>query len=597
MAAVSSPPPATDTVDAHASRVGRRPLRRDIQGLRAIAVALVVVYHVWPDLLPGGYVGVDVFFVISGFLITGHLLEGSRLTRRALLRFWARRVRRLLPAALLVMLATLVAVVVFLPDLRWAQTARETLAATFYVENWQLAKDAVDYLQAGTPRSVVQHYWSLSVEEQFYAVWPVLLMAAATVAARRGRSRVGVSLVVVLVVTVLSFAASVWYTLHSPSLAYFATQGRMWEFGVGAVLAGLVVHRRSPHPVVARLEGALPRAPLSLLGWLGLAAVVGAAFLYSAGTPFPGWAALLPVVGTAAVIAVPRSAARFGPERLIGTGPFQLVGNLSYSLYLWHWPVVVVLGWVTGPGLGWLAGSVAILASTALAWATKRWVEDRLLVTRPLPLRQTFRFGVVAMAVVSLASGGLLVATLTRENAAQDLLARATLTPGTCLGAASLVRGSGCVQSRTGPVVPDPLIAGQDRTRLYDDGCWENPPFAGTASCTYGDPSAPLSIALVGNSHAGHWFAAVQALAAERHARVTTFLAAGCTVTTARLTWETEERADGCLEWGRRVVEATSSDRFDLIITSEISTRSVEGGTLANRQADWKRGFLGVLQQ
>jgi hypothetical protein len=213
-----------------------------------------------------------------------------------------------------------------------------------------------------------------------------------------------------------------------------------------------------------------------------------------------------------------------------------------------------------------------------------------------VPLRQAFRLAVVAMAVVSLAAAGLLVATHSRESDAQDLLARATVSPDRCLGAASLERGSGCAETRTGPVVPDPLIAGQDRTRLYGDGCWENPPFAGTASCTYGDPSAPVSIALVGHSHAGHWFAAVQALASERHARVTTFLAAGCTVTTARLTWETEERADGCLAWGRRVVKETSSGRYDLIVTSEIATRGVAGGSASNRQKDLEKGYLGVLR-
>jgi len=326
--------------------------------------------------------------------------------------------------------------------------------------------------------------------------------------------------------------------------------------------------------------------------------VVLSGFVFSAATPFPGWAALVPVGGAAAVIAVNGRGRGPAPAQLLARGPFQWLGDLSYSLYLWHWPVVVLASWRLGPVLDWPARAGVLVLSVALAAATKSLVEDRFRVTpRRAPLRSTYVRAVAATAAVAVVAGGMLVLVGRTEAGAQRRLAAAVQNPGPCFGAASLVRRGACPQASPGRVVPDPVIAEDDRTRLYDDDCWENPPFAGTASCTYGAADAPLSIALVGNSHAGHWFAAVEAIAAERGAKVTTFVAAGCTVTAARLVWETPERADGCQQWGRRVVEETSSDRYDLIITSEIATRMVEGGSPANRQADLRSGYLGVLRQ
>ncbi len=236
-------------------------MRPEIQALRGVAVLLVVVFHLWPGAAPGGFVGVDVFFVISGFLITGQLLRDVERTGRvSLTRFWARRVRRILPAALVVLAACALLTKAYVPQTRWGESFAEIAASALYVENWHLAEAAVDYQAAGDAPSPVRHFWSLSVEEQFYLVWPVLIVLALVA----GRRWIGPALGAV---TVISFAWSLHATATDPSAAYFVTPARAWEFGAGALLA-----------VAAPISGR-STAVRAALGWAGGAAILSAAFL------------------------------------------------------------------------------------------------------------------------------------------------------------------------------------------------------------------------------------------------------------------------------------------------------------------------------
>jgi peptidoglycan/LPS O-acetylase OafA/YrhL len=301
------------------ARVGAslgREVRPEIQALRGAAVLLVLAYHFWPATLRG-YVGVDVFFAISGYLITAHLLREVDATGRVSLpAFWARRARRILPASLVVLLACSVATIAFVARLQWEPSFEEIRASTLYVENWQLAYAAVDYLAADDATTPVRHFWSLSAEEQFYIAWPVLILAGAFA----GRRAIAV---VLAAVTVLSLAWSVHATATDPAAAYFVTPARPWEFGAGGLLALAVPAASAPG-----------RARIAL-SWAGLAAIAAAAVAYSPATPFPGVAALLPVLGTIAVMA---AAAPTPPLRL---RPVQFLGDVSYSVYLWHWPLLV----------------------------------------------------------------------------------------------------------------------------------------------------------------------------------------------------------------------------------------------------------------
>ncbi|HEY0700376.1 MAG TPA: acyltransferase, partial [Micromonospora sp.] len=313
----------------------RRSFRGDIEGMRALAVILVLVGHAAPGLLPGGFVGVDVFFVISGFLITGLLVEElDRTGRISLAGFYARRARRLLPAAALVGLVSLLLAVLFLPKVRWADTGWDAVASALYAMNWRLAEQAVDYLAADNSASILQHYWSLAVEEQFYLLWPLLLVVFAGGWRRPGhpRRRLRPMLLVaaLVVVAVPSFVWSVVLTQTDPARAYFVSTTRLWELalGGGLALAGARL-RRMPAPVAAGVA------------WASVAAILAAAALLAPDHAFPGYLALLPTLGAAAVIAgglVPGGA---GPERVLGLRPLRATGAVSYSLYLWHWPVLV----------------------------------------------------------------------------------------------------------------------------------------------------------------------------------------------------------------------------------------------------------------
>ena len=371
--------------------------RPELQGLRAVAVTAVVLYHLWPARVSGGFVGVDVFFVISGFLITSHLVREVTSTGSVRVgRFWARRIRRLLPAGLLVLAACAVAVVLVLPATAWAPTARQLGASALYVQNWALALDAVDYLAADDVPTVAQHYWSLSVEEQFYLVWPLLVLGLVALAARRAGGRPGpvaVRRALVVGTALLALASLTWSvvsTSQDQALAYLSTLTRVWEFAAGALAALVAV--RTPWPPAAR----------AALGWAGLAAIGASALVYTDASAFPGWIALVPVLGTVAVIAAGAGRGRAAPGTWLSLRPARFVGDVSYSVYLWHWPLIVVAPVVLGRATSWPDEVVLLVLTILLAWGTKVLVEDPAR-TRPLlaaaPWR-AFAFAVAGMLVV-----------------------------------------------------------------------------------------------------------------------------------------------------------------------------------------------------
>ncbi|MER7607515.1 acyltransferase family protein [Nocardioides sp. NPDC127503] len=470
-----------------------RDKRLEIQALRTAAVLGVVLFHLWPGAIRGGYAGVDVFFVISGFLITSHLVrEAAKPGGVRLGTFWARRIRRLLPAALLVLVCSAGATYVLVPEALWQQFLRETVAAAFYVENWQLSWAAVDYLAAEDPPSPAQHYWSLSVEEQFYFIWPLLVVAVALLTRRRPKVRLTVIRAVFLAVFVVSFVASVYVTATDGADAYFVTYARAWEFAVGGLIAVLplslerVSGRWAPYAAVA--------------GWLG---VLGALLLFNDSLPFPGWVALLPVVGTALVIWA--GAPRGLGLRVVGHPVVQWIGTVSYSLYLWHWPLVVVLP-ETGPVLGtWLREPLILLVTIGLAALTYRFVETPF---RTGPILETtpraFLFGVLGAALVAaVAVPGILHGrNLVEESRAQ---AEALASGDTeCFGAAALMEG--CRNPELdGVLLPAPIARKDDTGQAYRCYLPEIETYAADARpevCHLGsdDPDA-LRVALVGDSH------------------------------------------------------------------------------------------------
>ena len=561
---------------------GRAAVRGDIQGLRALAVSLVVIFHFWPRRLTGGYIGVDVFFVISGFLISSHLLAHPPRTVTDLGRFWSRRARRLLPASLLVLTATLVVSRLAAPALQWSQTAHEAIAAAVYSENWSLASQALDYLGADTQATPVQHFWSLSVEEQFYLAWPVLIALATLAAPRLRRSASALVLTAFGVVLAVSLVASVHLTRTSPASAYFVTWTRAWEFAVGGAAAWLVLHR-------SRFL-----RDSAVAAWVGLGAIALSAVTYTGSTPFPGWTAAVPVVGTALVL-LARSESAAGPGRLWRVPGVRWLGDISYSVYLWHWPMLLLAPYVLGVRLAWPVKLAVLVVAVVLSGLTKVFVEDRFRTApKGQPLRRTYIAAAAGMAGVALLGTLQLAEVSHRDGAARVALNRAAAAP--CFGAATLLDGPGrCPARPATALVPDLSIAGEDKSDAYADSCFVGAPYTARLTCTYGH--GRTKVALVGNSHAGHWLPGLQRVAEQNGWTITTYLVSVCNVSDAATSLPTVTMKQACSAYSRWVYDQTRGHRFDLVLTSERQSATVPGATWATTEAASARGYARYLRR
>ena len=556
--------------------------RPDIQGLRALAVGIVVLYHLWPNRLTGGFVGVDVFFVISGFLITSHLLARPPRAFGDLTRFWGRRISRLLPASLLVLAVTLIASRIVAPATQWVDTAKQVTASALYVQNWALAAQSVDYLGADEAATPVQHFWSLSVEEQFYLVWPVLILVLAAVATRFSRSLRSVLWIGLVTVTLTSFAFSVWATANEPASAYFITPTRIWELALGGILALL--------PGLGR--GVLS----SVVAWGGLVMIMVTALTYTGATPFPGYTAALPVVGTALVIWAAADR-RHSPTAPMAFRPVQWLGGVSYSVYLWHWPLIVLLPHVSGGDLGRLDKAVILVTTAVLAHLSKVFVEDRFRSRlHRAPSRRSFQLAAVLMALV-VALGSLQWFEVNRQaEAAEARLTEATSGTDQCVGAGAIVHGEQeCPIDPGGELIPIPTVAKEDKSDAYSDGCIVYAPYTDRSRCSYGD--GPTKVALVGNSHAAMYLPALQALAKEKDWTVDTYLVSSCNFTAERMEFNTEEKVENCHAYGQDVLAQTSGDAYDLVITSARQSDPVEGETLESTEERAVAGYEEYLTQ
>jgi peptidoglycan/LPS O-acetylase OafA/YrhL len=526
--------------------VERASVRPEIQALRALAVMLVVTYHLWPSLVPGGFVGVDVFFAISGFLITAHLLRELESTGTlSMPRFWARRARRLLPASLLTLLFCVVATLVLVPAIYWEQFFREIAASSAYVENWQLSRSAVDYLQATNLPSPVQHFWSLGVEEQFYLLWPVLIVLA-TVGVRKAgaHARLRTVSIALLVITLASLAYAIAETAANPAAAFFVTPTRAWEFGAGGLLAVVAASGRF---------NASSTAGGAALSWVGLAAILVAAFAYSAATPFPGCAALLPVLGAIAVIHAGAPRAAWAPTPVLRLAPIQFLGDVSYSIYLWHWPLLVFAPFAVGAASDNVKVIVLVLSILA-GWLSKVLVEDPArnsnLLRRCRP-RLTFAFaGAATVMVLAAALAGGLHAQGLAANA-ELASARTIAAEPACFGAAAHDPQHPC----TNPdlrltVAPSPIAAGHDPNAP----CTHMGSYGVVTVCEFGVSRAKAHaiFALVGDSHASVMRAPLDVVAKDKGWLGLSITQTGCAYSTATKSLPEPARST-CVRWNQEL--------------------------------------------
>jgi peptidoglycan/LPS O-acetylase OafA/YrhL len=476
-----------------------------------VAVLGVVLYHAHVGAFPGGYVGVDVFFVISGYLITDLLWrELSGTGRLSLAGFYGRRMRRLLPASFLVVAATAIASYAILSPLAARSALKDGLACAFYVGNYHFALAQTNYLSSTAP-SPFQQYWSLGVEEQFYLLWPGLLLAASLIWRRTRPSR-NTAFAALAALGVASFGLSLWLTNASQPWAFFSLPSRAWELALGGLIA-------LSAPQLARLPGR------PLLGWAGLCAIVGSMVVFTAATPFPGWAALAPVAGTGAVIAAGCGEPGLGPIAVLRLPPFQMMGRISYSWYLWHWPFLILipiavghsLSLVQNLGVAALSGLVAALTFVAVERPARasRWLAA-------LPRRSLALGG--ALTVLA-ATACLLSIILLPSVSGHGLapVARAG-TGGTSIGTNSplvrLFENTALVQEQVSkslsfnnvPANLTPNLAGAtgDTPAVYTDGCMDTYTDLSLRPCVFGDKTSSTTIVLTGDSHAGMWFPAVE---------------------------------------------------------------------------------------
>lgn len=516
--------------------------RKEVQGLRAVAVGLVLFFHIWPSLLPGGYVGVDVFFVISGFLITSLLLrEYDRDGSISLLRFYVRRARRLLPAAFFVLLISFMVSVWLLPAAVWVPFRAEFIAATLYVENWFLAFQSVDYLAAESEPSPVQHYWSLSIEEQFYLVWPFLVLACLARSAGRRSSLQVVIIVAVLVSAVMGVLAA---RQGDPS-AYFTTHTRVWQLGCGALLAALPERRWGVGEIVA-----------------GLALILFSASQFSGDTSYPGYAAIVPTLGAMLVIGGGRSFLDSNLTGWLGSRAATWVGDISYSLYLWHWPVVVLAKHVWNiDKFGAWDGIAALATSVLLAHLTKIWVEDRFRIVRSG--RDAFVLSRYVGASVAFASVFFFVGM--RAGAGPEVML--PVDDDNYPGATAFLLNRELPQV---PLRPTPFEAGKDLATAYAQGCIQGGRRADVSVCAYGNPRAPVRIAVVGDSHAVHWLPAFEWLAEHYNVYVEGLTKTSCSPAGVDVYARTSDGPySSCTQWSEDVKSYIKDGRFNYLVLSQ----------------------------
>ena len=525
---------------------GHRP---EIDGLRAVAVLLVAGYHVWFGRVSGG---VDVFLLLTGFLITGSLVRVAERDRIRPGAFLSRLATRLVPTAALVIGATLLGARLLFPETRWRDTVAEAVAAALYHLNWRLAHDTVDYLARDDATSPFQHFWSLSIQGQFYLLWPLVIGLTVWWAARHGTAPLRPLATVLGMVFLTSLTYSVYITRTDQAWAYFDTGARLWEFALGGLLA-LFLPYLNP-----------PKALRVLLGWLGLTALVLCGVLFQVSTVFPGYAALWPTLAAVAIIVAGTTGSRWGADRLLTPRPVRYLGSVSYALYLWHWPILLFYLESTGRTLADPVGGAAILAvSVALA-----------AVTTPLADRVA-RFGRSSRVRGPVLAAACLVPLLlvtavwsTRMDAEQRRLAQMLADPQRYPGAVALGGDHG---EYPDPVHPDPAFADQDVPITYEDGC--NQTIAGTEviTCEYGPEDADRTIALVGGSHAAHWFPALEVIAEDQGWRLVNVVKGACLFTDAPQLYKGEPY-DACAEWNRGVMDELVELRPDAVFTTGTTT-------------------------
>lgn len=535
--------------------------RKDIDGLRAVAVLLVVVYHVWLDRVSGG---VDAFLMISAFFLTGSFVRRLEAGKPlAIVSQWIRTFKRLLPAAAVVIAATVIAATFIMPASGHPDLWRHAWASLFYYENWALAAESVDYYADTSLASPLQHFWSLSVQGQVFLLWPLLFAVIAFLRWALGRRSVrAVALVCFAAVFTASLAYSIVTTQEHQESAYFNTGARVWEFAAGSILAIVLPWIR------------LPRVLGAIIGWLGLAALLACGMVLDVQGGFPGYLALWPVLAVAAIILAGSPEEKgFGPAILLETKPVLALGRDAYALYLVHWPILVLtLIARRGEPLGFFEGLALILVSIVLARLLTWLVDARV---RRLAWANSNNFRGVLVIVLSIAIVAIPVISLqqsamqaTQEVRSASPAERAAANP----GAAVLDPGWAGKIDPDAPRIPLPTELDLQWGSLPEYCSAEEFSSASDAMlerCTENAAEPPeQTVLVIGDSHVEQWLEPLSAIAEDRNWRLVSVLQGGCPFTLQAVeAYADPEFGETCLAWNLEFIDLALALHPDTIIT------------------------------
>ena len=513
-----------------------RGFRPEIQGLRAFAVLLVVLYHVWFGKVSGG---VDVFLFISAFLLSLSFMrkinEGKPLN---LFNYWLHVFQRLLPVATVVIAGTTIASFFVLAPSRWAQTVTDAKSSLFYFQNWNLAFSSVDYYaQNASVKSPFQHFWSLSIQGQIFIIWPLLFAAVAYFVHRLRGNLFTTAVFIFNTVFVASLTFSIVETDTNQGFAYFDTRTRLWEFAIGTLLAMLTLKWKAPEK--ARV----------VMGWVGIIGLVTCGAILPVERAFPGYLALWPVISGALVIMAGRTNSRWGIDRLLVSAPLQNLGNISYALYLVHWPILILYSSAVGTSrVNVIEGTIIILVSIGLAWLLIRFVEKPLRYRKDpfvpwLMMKMRFKtiFSVKTWAdqlafilAIFLVAGVPLAAAQTwigYRNAQSEQNAELQVQT-----ASENYPGARAIGGAQQGLIDNPIPSGGDVKAQYEglsDPCTgvfapSDPALAKYCNVQkYGPEDAPLTM-VIGNSHAEQALSIFKPIAEQTKTNLQTYLLGGC---------------------------------------------------------------------
>lgn len=576
--------------------------RTDIEGLRAVAVLAVLLFHAGVPSLAGGYVGVDVFFVVSGFLITSLLVsereaEGSI----SLGAFYSRRIRRLLPVSALVAVITLVTAYVWLEPLRVRTLINDVFGVATFSSNFVFAQRGADYLQSTLPPSPLQHYWSLAVEEQFYIVWPVIVavLCLGAASARQIRMRVGA---LAAIITVVSFVACMMLMETSQPWAFFSPHTRAFELSLGALVA-----------VIPMLTSRMSRIITAFAAWLGLGGIIACIALFDERTTFPGPWAMAPVIATALVLRG-GSVTVWAPNVLLKFSPLQWMGSRSYSAYLWHWPILIIAAPALNRTLSVADGLVCLVITLALSELSFRFIENP--VRRNIAIRGLRAFA-LAVSLIAVVSGSAVLArnnppatdsgvtattpTLVTATTLPDSVTTTTIVPvapelpalGQPIDAVvEAVKASGLPSN----LEPSLQAALGDQPTIYSNNCHASFSATRPKKCEFGDLASSTVIGLYGDSHAAQWFHTFEDIAKKRGWKFITYTKRGCPPADIPTYSKVLGKVyNECAPWRKNVLEQMTADGVSVVFVAHFDRLLSASTRIPMWQKEWRTGLQGTI--